>query len=102
MRGVDARPADKPSADPAPPDPLATERAGPAAIRGAALRVVGYAVALGLSVLSAALLFRHLGVVDGGRYVTVLSLVALVGGLTEGGLTAIGVRELATRPPAEG
>jgi O-antigen/teichoic acid export membrane protein len=49
--------------------------------------------------VSAALLFRHLGVVDGGRYVTVLSLIALVGGLTEGGLTAIGVREFATGTP---
>jgi len=102
MRRVDARPVDKPSADPAaPPDPLASERAGPAAIRGGALRVAGYAVGVALSILSAALLFRHLGVVDGGRYVTILSLVALVGGLTEGGLTAIGVREFATRPQAE-
>ena len=43
---------------------------------------------------SAALLFRHLGVVDGGRYVTVLALVATVQGLTDFGLTAIGMREL--------
>jgi O-antigen/teichoic acid export membrane protein len=63
--------------------------------------VGGYAIALALSVVSAALLFRHLGVVDGGRYVTILSLVALVGGLSEGGLTALGVREFATRAPAE-
>ena len=70
--------------------------AGSAALRGAALRVVGYAVTVVLGVLSAALLFRHLGVADSGRYVTVLSLVALVGGLTEGGLTAIGTREFAT------
>jgi len=93
---------DKSSADPsAPPDLLATERAGPAAIRGGALRVGGYGAGVALSILSAALLFRHLGVEDSGRYVTILSLVALVGGLTEGGLTAIGVREFATRPPAE-
>jgi O-antigen/teichoic acid export membrane protein len=102
MRRVEPRPVDKPSADPAtPPDPLATDRAGSAAIRGGALRVAGYAVGVALSILSAALLFRHLGVVDGGRYVTILSLVALVGGLTEGGLTAIGVREFATRSEAE-
>jgi O-antigen/teichoic acid export membrane protein len=102
MRRVDARQVDKPSADPAvPPDLLATEQAGPAAIRGGALRVAGYAVGVALSILSAALLFRHLGVADAGRYVTILSLVALVGGLTEGGLTAIGVREFATKGPAE-
>lgn len=100
MRPVDERPVDKHSADPAaPPDLLATEQAGPAAIRGGALRVGGYAIGVALSVLSAALLFRHLGVVDGGRYVTILSLVALVGGLTEAGITAIGVREFATSPP---
>ena len=99
MRRVDPRPVDKPSADLAvPPDLLATDRAGPAAIRGGVLRIVGYAVGVALSILSAALLFRHLGVDDTGRYVTVMSLVALVGGLTEGGLTAIAVREFATRP----
>jgi O-antigen/teichoic acid export membrane protein len=91
---------DKQSADPAaPPDLLATEEAGPAAIRGGALRVGGYGIGVALSVFSAALLFRHLGVVDSGRYVTILSLVALVGGLTEAGLTAIGVREFATAGP---
>lgn len=100
MPPVEARPGDKHSADPAaPPDLLATEQAGPAAIRGGTLRVGGYAVGVALSVLSAALLFRHLGVVDAGRYVTILSLVALVGGLTDAGLTAIGVREFATRSP---
>ena len=50
-----------------------------------------------LSVGSAALLFRHLGVADGGRYVTVLALVSIVAGLTDVGLTSIGVRELAVR-----
>src|SRR5918999_1049676 len=78
-------------------DLLGTPQAGPAAIRGGALRVAGYAAGVLLSVGSAALLFRHLGVVDGGRYVTVLALVATVQGLTDFGLTAIGMRELSVR-----
>ena len=76
---------------------LDTPHAGPAAIRGGAVRLAGYGAGVLLSVGSAALLFRHLGVVDGGRYVTIIALVATVQGLTDFGLTAIGVRELAVR-----
>jgi O-antigen/teichoic acid export membrane protein len=79
------------------PDVLDTPDAGPAAIRGGALRVGGYAVGLVLSLLGAALLFRHLGVDDTGRYVTVFAIVTVVQGLTEAGLTTIGVREASTR-----
>lgn len=78
-------------------DVLATEQAGPAAIRGGFIRVVSYAAGVLLTVGSAALLFRHLGVVDAGHYVTVLSLVTLAGGVTDAGITAIGMRELAVR-----
>ena len=92
------------SADPPAPsvqiDVLGTERAGSAAIRGGAIRVSGYVLAVLLSVGSSALLFRHLGVVRSGYYVTVLSLVTLAGGITDAGLSAIGVRELATRDDA--
>jgi O-antigen/teichoic acid export membrane protein len=78
-------------------DILDTPRAGDAAVRGGALRVAGYAVGVLFTVVSAALLFRHLGVVDSGRYVTVLALTSLVAGMTEIGLTTVGVRELAVR-----
>lgn len=78
-------------------DLLDTPLAGPAAIRGGALRAVGYLVGVVLSVGSAALLFRHLGVADSGRYVTVLSLVTIAGGLSDLGLTAIAIREIAVR-----
>ncbi|MTD46217.1 oligosaccharide flippase family protein [Conexibacter sp. W3-3-2] len=71
--------------------------AGQAAMRGGILRVVGYAAGTVLSLVAVALLFRELGVEDGGRYVTVLTVVALAGGLTDAGLTAIGVREYAIR-----
>jgi O-antigen/teichoic acid export membrane protein len=90
--------ADAPGARDAP-DLLDTPDAGAAAIRGGALRIAGYVVGVGASVISSALLLRHLGVKATGRYVTVLSLVALVGGVTETGLAAMGVRELSTLPP---
>jgi O-antigen/teichoic acid export membrane protein len=75
-------------------DLLDTPLAGPAAIRGGALRVAGYGAGVLLSVVSAALLFRHLGVVDSGRYILVLSLITIVQGLTDAGITGIGTREL--------
>lgn len=82
------------------PDLLDTRDAGGAAIRGGALRIVGYVGGVAVSVLSSALLLRHLGVVAVGHYVTVLSLVALAAQVTEAGLAAIGVRELSTISPA--
>jgi O-antigen/teichoic acid export membrane protein len=82
-------------------DLLATPAAGPAAVRGGAVRVGGYLIGALLSAGSAALLFRHLGVDRTGRYVSVLALVAIVGGVSDLGLTAIGVRESAVRSPAE-
>jgi O-antigen/teichoic acid export membrane protein len=76
-------------------DLLSTPEAGPAAVRGGALRVTSFLAGTLVSVGAAALLYRHLGVVDTGRYATALSLSAVVTGLTDLGLTAIGVREYA-------
>src|SRR5690349_17272164 len=56
---------------------------GSAAARGGALRAGGFLLGQLLTVGAVALLFRHLGVDDTGRYVTVLSLVAIVQGLTD-------------------
>ncbi len=105
-------PAEKASAEEAPAeeapaeeaaagDILSTTAAGPAAARGGGLRVGAYIVGALFSVISAALLTRHLGVVQFGQYVTALSLVAIVGAMSDLGLTAVGVRELSMRPPAE-
>lgn len=77
-------------------DLLSTPQAGPAAIRGGALRVLSFAAGSLFAIVGAALLFRHLGVVETGRYTTALSLAAVVTGFTDLGLTAIGMRELAT------
>ncbi|HEU4977991.1 MAG TPA: polysaccharide biosynthesis C-terminal domain-containing protein [Solirubrobacteraceae bacterium] len=71
--------------------------AGSAAARGGALRVGAYLLGTLLSVVAAALIFHHLGVADGGRYVTIVALVAMVGGLSDAGLSTIAVRELVAR-----
>jgi O-antigen/teichoic acid export membrane protein len=83
------------------PDLLDTQAAGPAAIRGATLRVGSYVLGALLSVASGALLFRHLGLIGAGRYTIVLSMVALVSGLADGGLTSIGMRELSVQVGTE-
>lgn len=70
--------------------------AAPAAVRGGALRVGGYLAGTLLSLAASMLLFRALGVEDGGRYVTVQSLALLAAGISDAGLTTIGVREYAT------
>jgi O-antigen/teichoic acid export membrane protein len=74
---------------------------GRAATRGALWRAASYVAGQGLSIVAAALLFRHLGVADAGRYVTVLALVAIVQGLADAGLNTLGTRELSVRPEAE-
>jgi O-antigen/teichoic acid export membrane protein len=79
------------------PDLLDTSAAGPAAIRGGALRIAAYLAGTLVGVGSTALLFRHLGVENTGRYSIAISLVAIVAGLSDLGLTAIGVRELSVR-----
>jgi O-antigen/teichoic acid export membrane protein len=75
---------------------LDSPRAGALVIRGNALRLGGYAAGVALSVVSASLMIRHLGPAAWGGYVTVSSLIALVGGLSEFGLSNIGVREYVT------
>jgi O-antigen/teichoic acid export membrane protein len=79
------------------PDILDTPAAGPIVIRGAAMRLGGYAMSALLGVAAMALLFRHLGVEDGGRFVAIVALVALFGGVTDVGLATIAVRELTVR-----
>jgi O-antigen/teichoic acid export membrane protein len=67
--------------------------AGGRALRGGALRGGGYAAGILLSLASAPLLVRHLGVVGFGEYITAASIVTIVLGLTEGGLNAVALRE---------
>lgn len=74
-------------------DPLSLPTAGPRAVRGGAIRVAGYLLGSGLAAAASIILLRYLGVVDFGRYVTVMSVVAIVTGLTDVGLTLVGQRE---------
>jgi O-antigen/teichoic acid export membrane protein len=71
--------------------------AGLLAIRGGAVRVVGFIAGVIVSLGAATILVRHLGIPDFGRYVTVTSLIGLVGGVTEAGIVVYGIREFATR-----
>jgi O-antigen/teichoic acid export membrane protein len=78
-------------------DVLVSAEAGGLAVRGGILRVGGYLVGIGLALGAMPLLTRHLGVGDFGRYITVLSLIAIVGLISDAGLTVVGVREYALR-----
>ncbi len=82
-------------------DVLDTTEAGGRVVRGGALRLLTYVVMVALSVLSAALLTRHLGVARFGQYTTVLSLVGLVAAITDAGMSTVGNREFAVRDGAD-
>ena len=80
-----------------PDDLVGSRAAGPAALRGSVYRVSGYVLTVGLSLISAPLLVRHLGIAGFGRYSTVMAIAAVVAGLTDAGLATILVREWTTR-----
>lgn len=82
-------------------DILDSAEAGGKAIRGGSIRVAGYVAGALVTLLSVPLLVRHLGVVDFGRYSTVVSLIAIVAGVTEAGLGSVAVREYAARAGAD-
>jgi O-antigen/teichoic acid export membrane protein len=84
-----------------PPDVLDTEAAGGMLVRGSVLRFGSYVGVVALSVLSAALLTRHLGVGRFGQYTTVISLVSLVAAVTDAGMSNLGTREFAVLEGAE-
>ena len=76
------------------PDLIDTAAAGPAAMRGGIMRMGAFAGSLIIGLASAPLLVRHLGDVEFGRYSTALAVVAVVAGLTEGGVVTVALREL--------
>ncbi len=82
-------------------DVLDSPDAGGMAIRGGAIRLVGYALASLLALISVPLLTRHLGPGDYGEFVAVTSIAFIVGGFTDAGLTNIGIREYAVRKGAD-
>ena len=80
---------------PAPEDVLDTPEAGGLLVRGAAFRFGSYVGVVATSVLSAALLTRHLGTVRFGQYTTIMSLTAVVANVTDAGMSNLGTREYA-------
>ncbi len=82
-------------------DVLATSAAGPAAVRGGALRVLSYGIGALISAGGAALLFRQLGLVNTGHYVTAVTVVGVVGGVSDLGISAVGLRESAILDPSK-
>ena len=66
-------------------DIVADTSAGARAIRGSALRGTTHVLGLLLLLIAFPFLSRYLGVVDFGRYVTVMTLVTVVVVLTDSG-----------------
>ncbi len=82
-------------------DVLDSAQAGGLALRGGVLRTGGYVVGILLSLIAVPLMVDRFGIAGYGRYVTVVVLTTIVGGLTEGGLNAIALREYTTTSGAE-
>jgi O-antigen/teichoic acid export membrane protein len=80
-------------------DVLDTGEAGRRVLVGGALRVGGFVVGVGASVIAAAFVTRHLGPSDYGRYQSVIALVTIVQFVTDLGMTTLGLREYAQRSP---
>jgi O-antigen/teichoic acid export membrane protein len=76
-------------------DVLESRTAGGKVIRGGALRTFAYIAGTALAAIASVFLLRYLGVVDFGRYITVMSVIAIVTGVTDVGLTTVGQREYA-------
>jgi O-antigen/teichoic acid export membrane protein len=82
-------------------DILDSERAGGLAIRGGVLRTLAYFIGMLMSLVSVPFMTRHLGVANYGRFVTVSSIIFIIGGVTEAGLTNLGTREFAVLKGAQ-
>lgn len=80
-----------------PGDVLDSSEAGGRIIRGGMVRGGAHLASTLLALLGIALVTRHLGVVDFGRFQTVLSLITVVGTVTDAGMATLGLREYAQR-----
>jgi O-antigen/teichoic acid export membrane protein len=81
-------------------DVLTSPEAGGKVIRGSTWRAGAGVAGSAVGVATAALLLRHLGVDESGRYVTVLSLLAIPVTVADLGLNVSGSRWLALSAPA--
>jgi len=78
-----------------PTDVLDGPQAGERVVRGGAVRAAGYVVSTLLALVGVAVVTRHLGVAEYGRFQTVISLITIVGTITDAGMGALGMREYA-------
>jgi O-antigen/teichoic acid export membrane protein len=78
-------------------DILDSRAAGGLIIRGGAVRAAGFVLSTLLALLGIALVTRHLGVTDFGRFQTIISLITVVGTISEAGMGTLGLREYAQR-----
>jgi len=86
---------DAPAAVPNEYGILDSHAAGGMAMRGGMMRTGALAGSMLLALLTAPLVVRHLGDADFGRYSAVLAVLAIVTGLTEGGVNTVAMRALA-------
>jgi O-antigen/teichoic acid export membrane protein len=84
-----------------PADVLDSREAGGRIIRGGAVRGIGFVLSTLVALVGVALVTRHLGVVDFGRFQTVISLITMIGTVTDAGMAALGLREYAQAPRQE-
>src|SRR3954454_16027144 len=68
-------------------------------MHGSAARAAGFLGGSLVTAVGSIFLLRHLGLDDFGRYGTVIALLTIVGGFTEGGLTTTATREMALLEP---
>lgn len=73
--------------------------AGGRIVRGSAVRLAGFAVSLLVGAITAPLLIRHLSIADFGLYATANSIIFVVGGLSEGGIGSVAIREYTQGDP---
>jgi O-antigen/teichoic acid export membrane protein len=66
------------------------------------MRLAGFVIGTLATVGSSVVIIRHLGVVDTGRWVTVMALIVIIGSISDLGLSAVGVREYTVRPRPDG
>jgi len=80
-----------------PTDVLDWPEAGGSVVRGGALRAGGYVLGTLVSLAGLALLTRHLGLEEFGRFSVIVALITVVGALTDAGMGTLGLREFSQR-----
>lgn len=83
---------------PSSPAPAARPATTDALVRGSMTRSLGYVIATAANALVLPFLFRYLGVERTGQYVTVLSLITILAGVVESGLTGFSLHQYARAP----